>query len=172
MFVEGCGQFETRGCHGKGLGPWSIPEASGFSQKYLRRLANVLNAIQKAMEDRLNNPGNKHIEMRENLSLKGSSIASTTDFVEEHRLQRVGSSNLHSRRPSRPEKVLEGRYVLTPFTAACHVDIASIGTTAVVDDNDEFRNSTIESVRKKRLLQCMRSADFSPLFRMPKWLVL
>jgi hypothetical protein len=118
MFVKGCGQFETRGCQGKILGPWSIPEASGLSQKHLRRLANVLSAIQKSMGDRFYKPGNKYIDMREDLSVKGSSIASTTDIIEDPRLERAGSINLRSQRSPRPEKFLGGRYELTSFTAA------------------------------------------------------
>ncbi|KAJ0423603.1 hypothetical protein BJY00DRAFT_277887 [Aspergillus carlsbadensis] len=118
MVVKGCGQFETRGCHGKVSSPWSIPEANGFSQNDIDRLVTLLKSMQKAIGDQICEPGRERIELRKESTVGESSIATKTDIVDEPHLQRLVSSHLHSQRQSHLAKYLEG----------------SIDTTMVGDD--------------------------------------
>ncbi|KAF5855625.1 hypothetical protein ETB97_008860 [Aspergillus alliaceus] len=101
MFVTKCGNFGTRGCHGKISSPWTIPEINGLSQKHLHQITMSLKSMEKELEKRICDRKRKQIQHKKESTVGGSSVATKTHFVKDAdnpRLDRMIADHLHYQR--------------------------------------------------------------------------
>lgn len=109
-FVTKYGNFETQGCHGKVIGPWSLPDTEGVSQNDLQKIIRTIESMQRQLERRICDRNRKQFQHRKESTVGGSSIETKIPLVDNERnahLSKLVSDHLQYQRSTHVDAFLE-----------------------------------------------------------------